>query len=596
LKHFGSFTLDTANECLWRDGHRIALPPKPFAVLRYLVEHAGRLVSHDELLDAIWPEIYVQPQVLRTYMLDLRRILGDDPRCPRFIQSLPKRGYCFVAPVSEAGQAAAEQMPAPAACTLAGREHELAALHQDLERAAGGVRQVVFLTGESGIGKTALANLFREQIEQSHAAVIGVGQCIPGFAGKQDYYPLCDALRQICSSPDSPAACALLYRSVDGRGAVTAEPGQHSAALIPGDVCAAIEQIPAGKPLVLIIEDLQFSDESTVNVLSALARRHGPAKLMILVTLAPQTGSAAHAISLLMHDLRMRRLCYEMALPRLARAAVADVVRAHLQQQVLPHGLPDYVYQHSEGNPRIALAILDHLIAERILARSGGGAAQWELRKPLDQAAATPGELGRMIELEIEHLAHRDQQILEAASLAPVAFPAWLVAAALGEHVAPVEECCDDLARRLSYVIRAGVDELPTGAQSSFYVFGHALYREVLYERQSPARRSLRHVRIATRLREIFDGREELIAHEAATHYQAAGDWPNAIAMLQVAAHRALAQRAYGDAAELHRQIACIRANLPIAEQNAIQTDGSRAELAGSHDSALALDRAPAKA
>ena len=83
MKQFASFRLDTGNECLWRDGVRIALQPKPFAVLRYLVENPGRLITHDEMLDALWPETYVQPQVLRTYMLELRKILGDDAAQPR---------------------------------------------------------------------------------------------------------------------------------------------------------------------------------------------------------------------------------------------------------------------------------------------------------------------------------------------------------------------------------------------------------------------------------------------------------------------------------------------------------------------------------
>ena len=101
MKQFESFLLDTANECLWREGSKIALQPKPFAVLHYLVENSGRLIPHRELLNALWPDTYVQPQVLRTYILDLRRILGDDPLHPRFIQTLPKRGYCFVPAVSE---------------------------------------------------------------------------------------------------------------------------------------------------------------------------------------------------------------------------------------------------------------------------------------------------------------------------------------------------------------------------------------------------------------------------------------------------------------------------------------------------------------
>ena len=82
MKQFGCFQLDTRNECLWQNGTRIGLTPKPFAVLRYLVENPQRLVTHDELLDKLWPETYVQPQVLRTYVLELRKLLGDQRREP----------------------------------------------------------------------------------------------------------------------------------------------------------------------------------------------------------------------------------------------------------------------------------------------------------------------------------------------------------------------------------------------------------------------------------------------------------------------------------------------------------------------------------
>src|SRR4029434_1371899 len=99
MKSFGPFRLDDANQCVWRGETRIALMPKPFAVLEYLVEHAGRLVTHDELLTAIWPDTFVQPEVLRRYILEIRRALGDAAETPAFIETLPKRGYQFIAPV-----------------------------------------------------------------------------------------------------------------------------------------------------------------------------------------------------------------------------------------------------------------------------------------------------------------------------------------------------------------------------------------------------------------------------------------------------------------------------------------------------------------
>src|SRR5262249_12179021 len=99
MQSFPPFRLDAVNQCLWRGETRISLMPKPFAVLTYLVGHAGRLVTHDELLAAIWPDTYVQPEVLRRYILEIRRVLGDNAETPRFIQTFPKRGYQFIAPL-----------------------------------------------------------------------------------------------------------------------------------------------------------------------------------------------------------------------------------------------------------------------------------------------------------------------------------------------------------------------------------------------------------------------------------------------------------------------------------------------------------------
>ena len=104
MLEFPPFRLDNVNQCLWRqrDGGEdecIRLTPKPFAILRYLVEHAGRLVTQDELLNAVWPDTFVQPEVLKTHILDVRNALGDSAKSPRFIETLPRRGYQFIAPV-----------------------------------------------------------------------------------------------------------------------------------------------------------------------------------------------------------------------------------------------------------------------------------------------------------------------------------------------------------------------------------------------------------------------------------------------------------------------------------------------------------------
>ena len=156
MREFPPFRLDTVNQCFWRgEGvaeERILLAPRAFAVLRYLVEHPGRLVTHAELLDALWPKTYVQPEVLKSHIAAIRAVLGDDARKPIFIETLSRRGYRFIAPVTEGAAARPSQTNLPEAVSeLIGREAELGAV-----TALATEHRLVSLVGAGGIGKTRL--------------------------------------------------------------------------------------------------------------------------------------------------------------------------------------------------------------------------------------------------------------------------------------------------------------------------------------------------------------------------------------------------------------------------------------------------------
>src|SRR6266853_772865 len=157
MREFPPFRLDPVNQCLWRgEGpaeERILLAPKAFAVLRYLVEHPGRLVTHEELLEALWPKTYVQPEVLKSHIAAIRAVLGDDARKPIFIETLSRRGYRFTAPVTEDASARSSRptnLP-EAVSELIGREAELGEV-----TALATEHRLVSLVGAGGIGKTRL--------------------------------------------------------------------------------------------------------------------------------------------------------------------------------------------------------------------------------------------------------------------------------------------------------------------------------------------------------------------------------------------------------------------------------------------------------
>src|SRR6266545_1312924 len=114
---FDRFRLDPDHACLWRGAEVLALPPKAFDLLHYFVQHPDRVLTKDELLDAVWPQTAVTEAVVRVTVGVLRKVLGDTAQTPQFIATVARRGYRFLAPVTvmhppETVPAEAPQSPA----------------------------------------------------------------------------------------------------------------------------------------------------------------------------------------------------------------------------------------------------------------------------------------------------------------------------------------------------------------------------------------------------------------------------------------------------------------------------------------------------
>lgn len=508
MQTFGDFQLDPVNECVWRDGERLSLTPRPFAVLRYLVENPDRLVTHDELLEALWPETYVQPQILRTYVLELRKLLGDDPANPQYIATIPKRGYRFLAKVTQGSNGSDESK------LLVGRDDELSFLHAQLERARKAERPTIFLTGEAGIGKTALIDAFCNQICESKSTVrIARGQSIEGFSGKETLYPVREALNGLCSDEDAKARALLS----------AAAPGwfNHDSSTMPslGEICEALEVLSQNEPLLLVFEDIHWADATTLDLIAALARRRTRAKMMLLASVCPADLEPKSPLRRLRQDLARGRRVEELKLGPLNRSAVCEYLRCKLHAHKLPTGFDSLILQHSSGNPLFLSAMLDHLRAQHILRSEDDEVI---LSRPLAEIElGVPDGLLGIIELQLDRLSEEDRRMLEAGSIAGTIFPGWAAGAALQQPLEEVEEAYASLARRTHLLSVGGHDELPNGTRSAFYVFAHELYREVLYQGIPMTRRSQWHTRIADQLRVLFAGKEASVAHEIAAHTEA---------------------------------------------------------------------------
>ena len=224
---FDGFELDEANARLLRDGQPVALAPTPFAVLCALVRQRGSLISKNDLLDAVWGHRYVSDSVLKTVISELRTAIVDDARRPRYIETVSRRGYRFIAvtsavlptPSPVASPLVAQAVQAP---LIIGRTDAFAQLRAAWNRACRGKRTIVWVAGDPGIGKTTLIDHFVSELGE---VVIARGQCVEQYGAGEPYLPILEALAELCRR-DSAVRAVTASRGT--RMAAAAAVAQHA--------------------------------------------------------------------------------------------------------------------------------------------------------------------------------------------------------------------------------------------------------------------------------------------------------------------------------------------------------------------------------
>jgi DNA-binding winged helix-turn-helix (wHTH) protein len=287
--------LEIENERAWCGDRVLDLPPKPFAVLRHLVEHAERLVTKEQLMDAVWGDTAVSEAVLTSCIRDIRRALGDSSRAPRYVETVHRRGFRFIGRVGSAVVPATYPVPLAREASVVGRDRERTRLRERFAEARSGRRQLVFVTGEPGIGKTTLVETLVAELAAAPDGVrIGHGQCVEHYGAGEAYLPLLEALGRLTRDVDGAALVEALRRhapswlaqlpallSDEELAAVRQRAGGTSRDRMMRELVEALDVVSHDVPLVLVLEDLHWSDSGTVDVLGMLARRREPALIVL---------------------------------------------------------------------------------------------------------------------------------------------------------------------------------------------------------------------------------------------------------------------------------------------------------------------------
>lgn len=598
---FGQFRLDFANECLWQDTRAISLRPKAFAVLKALIERPGQLVKTQELLDAVWPGTFVGDAVLKGIIRQLRETLDDDAGSPTYIETAHRRGYRFIArlsapaPAGEPSPSAPEQeliaQPNQAAranskraIELMGREAELSKLRLRFDRALAGERQTVFVTGEAGIGKTTLVEAFLQLSAQTPGTLVVQGQCLEHFGSAEPYLPVLDGFSRLCRSSLSaragtgtPVLEILRERAPSWLAHISplASSSETPAVSAPRErmlreMAEAIESLSENSPLLLVLEDLHWSDYATLDLIAHLSRRKDPTRLMIIGTYRPvDVILAGHPLKGVKRELQAHRLCHEIALEYLSEEAVSQYLATRFPDCQLPGRLRRAIYRRTEGNPLFLVNLVEYLMDEKVISEGQG---RWEFCADCSQVEhGIPSNVRDLIEKQIERLSPDERLVLEAASVSGMDFCAVAVAAGLDMRVECVEKHCEELARRHHFLSPAWLGELPDGTISPRHRFNHVLYREVPYSLIAPMRRAQIHQRIAERGMALYGERAGEIAAELAMHFEQSRDWPRALEYLTQAAGTAYHRSAHHEAAELARRGLEVLKSLPESSERAHQ-------------------------
>jgi DNA-binding winged helix-turn-helix (wHTH) protein len=465
---FDDFRIDSGQFLLTKAGRSTPMTPTVFRILLALLEHAGQVVTKEDLISCVWPDSFVEEGNLNRNVSTLRKALGERPSDHRYIETIPKTGYRFITSVKTTAYQPPVGAPrngdAAPALPIVGRDHERQSLRKAFELARDGRGGLVSITGDIGMGKTALIDVFlQDLLKDAQTFYLARSRCSESLTAAEPFISWIEALSGIAKEPSvadiMQKEAPTWYREMTHTGSGVAPQMKRELA----DFCGQISTL---HPLVIVIDDFQFSDNGSVDLLSFLATRLESTRTLVIVCYRQvDMRITNHPFLQVRSDLLSRGVCTEMPLAFLDRNHIKQYLELQDPNTPFPSDFPDFLQAKTEGNPLFLRKFLRHRDSRS------------ELLQNLFEA--------RMVRLDDTH-----RQLLLTASVQGREFDSAVLATSMQMSPVDVEESLQELDEIHGWIQRIREEQLTDGKFTVRYRFVYAFCQEACYASLAPSRKA----------------------------------------------------------------------------------------------------------
>jgi DNA-binding winged helix-turn-helix (wHTH) protein/predicted ATPase len=465
---FDDFRVDTGQFLLTKAGHSSPMTPTVFRILVFLLEHPGEVVTKEQLMKQVWPDSFVEEGNLNRNVSTLRKALGERPSDHRYIETIPKTGYRFIASVRKAlyQQPSVTLRPADAGALqqLVGRDCERQQLRHAYDLARDGHGGIVAISGDIGMGKTALVDIFlQDLLKDGQNFHLARSRCSESLIEGEPFMPWIEALSGIAKTPavseTMQTAAPTWYREISHTGSGVARRMKRELL----DFCSGL---PHANPLIIVIDDFQFSDNGSVDLLAFLATRLEATHTLVIVCYRlVEMKIRNHPFLQARSDLLSRGAYTEIQLSFLKKQDIERHLALQHPEGTFNEDDVNFVQAKTEGNPLFVREVLRHR----------------------DDRSEV---IHNLVEAKLNRLDDTNRQLLVTASVQGREFDSAVLATSMHMNPQDVEESLNDLHEIHGLIRPIREEQLADGKFTVRYRFVYAFCQEACYVSLAPTRKA----------------------------------------------------------------------------------------------------------